>query len=87
MWINDRTIKAVERSTAATKRTTNAAAEQGLITDEVNTAVTGLGVEKPVKQTAPDGTTTENTDANIEGRLGAVYALERISQDSDRDHM
>ena len=79
VWINDRTIKAAERTTNA--------AEQGLITDRINTAVTGLGVEKTVKQTAPDGTTTENTDANIEVRLGAVYALERISQDSDRDHM
>ena len=39
VWINDRTIKA---------------AEQGLITDRINTAVTGLGVEKTVKQTAPD---------------------------------
>ena len=47
VWINDRTINA---------------AEQGLITDRINTAVTGLGVEKTVKQTAPDGTTTENTD-------------------------
>ena len=72
VWINDRTIKA---------------AEQGLITDRINTAVTGLGVEKPVKQTAPDGKITENTDANLEVRLGAVYALERISQDSDRDHI
>jgi len=86
VWINDRTIKAAERSTAAAERTTNAA-EQGLITDRINSAVTGLGVEKTVKQTAPDGTTTENTDANIEVRLGAVYALERLSQDSDRDHM
>ena len=86
VWINDRTIKAAERSTAATERTTNAA-EQGLITDRINTAVTGLGVEKTVKQTASGGKITENTDANIEVRLGAVYALERISQDSDRDHM
>ena len=86
VWINDRTIKAAERSTAAAERTTNAA-EQGLITDRINNAVTGLGVEKTVKQTAPDGKITENTDANIEVRLGAVYALERISQDSDRDHM
>ena len=82
VWINDRTIKAAERSTAAAERTTNAA-EQGLITDRINNAVTGLGVEKTVKQTAPDGKITENTDANIEVRLGAVYALERISQDSD----
>ena len=72
VWINNRTINA---------------AEQGLITDRINTAVTGLGVEKTVKQTGPDGTTTENTDANIEVRLGAVYAPERLSQDSDRDHM
>ena len=79
VWINDRTIKAAERTTNA--------AEQGLITDRINTAVTGLGVEKTVKQTASDGNVTENTDANIEVRLGAVYALERISQDSDRDHM
>ena len=86
VWINDRTIKAAERSTAAAERTTNAA-EQGLITDRINTAVTGLGVEKTVKQTASDGNVTENTDANIEVRLGAVYALERISQDSDRDHI
>ena len=86
VWINDRTIKAAERSTAAAERTTNAA-EQGLITDRINTAVTGLGVEKTVKQTAPDGKITENTDANIEVRLGAIYSLERISQDSDRDHM
>ena len=86
VWINDRTIKAAERSTAAAERTTNAA-EQGLITDRINTAVTGLGVEKTVKQIAPNGNVTENTDANIEVRLGAVYALERLSQDSDRDHM
>jgi hypothetical protein len=79
VWINDRTIKAAERTTNA--------AEQGLITDPINTAVTGLGVEKTVKPTAPNGKITENTDANIEVRLGAVYALERISQDSDRDHM
>ena len=65
-----RTIKAAERTTNA--------AEQGLITDRINTAVTGLGVEKTVKQTAPDGKITENTDANLEVRLGAVYALERL---------
>ena len=79
VWINDRTIKAAERTTNA--------AEQGLITDRINSAVTGLGVEKTVKQIAPNGNVTENTDANIEVRLGAVYALERLSQDSDRDHM
>jgi uncharacterized protein YjbI with pentapeptide repeats len=29
----------------------------------------------------------ESTEPNIEVRLGAIYALERISQDSDRDHI
>ncbi|MDB3929904.1 hypothetical protein N9413_12055 [Paracoccaceae bacterium] len=72
VWINDRTINT---------------AEQGLITDRINSAVTGLGVEKTVKQIAPNGNVIENTDANLEVRLGAVYALERLSQDGDRDHM
>jgi hypothetical protein len=45
--------------------------------------------------TPPDGCTAlpgawetfEFTEPNIEVRLGAIYALERISQDSDRDHV
>ena len=86
VWINCRTIKATERSAAVAERTTNPA-EQGLFTDRINTAVTELGVEKTVKQTALGGKVTENNDDNIEVRFGAVYALEGISQDSDRDHM
>ena len=49
-------------------------AEQGLITDRLNKATEGLGKkdgESPV----------------IEVRLGALYALERIAQDSIRDHV
>ncbi|BAQ70102.1 Pentapeptide repeat protein [Rhodovulum sulfidophilum] len=66
-------------------------AEQGLITDRLNKAIEGLGAEKTVKRrlTHPDGTTEieETTEPNIEVRIGAIYALERISQDSDRDHV
>lgn len=66
-------------------------AEQGLITDRLNKAVEGLGAEKTVKRriTHPDGTTEieETTEPNIEVRIGAIYALERISRDSDSDHV
>ena len=30
---------------------------------------------------------SEETQANLEVRIGAIYALERIAQDSDRDHV
>ena len=64
----------------ATERQTKAT-EEGLITDRINKAVEGLGTEKTVKA---DG--EERTEPNIEVRIGALYALERISQDSERDH-
>ena len=50
-------------------------AEQGLITDRLNKAVEGLGKNK------------ENSKPVIEVRLGSLYALERIAQDSIRDHI
>ncbi len=50
-------------------------AEQGLITDRISKAVDGLSKinqkDKPV----------------IEARFGALYALERIAKDSERDHV
>ena len=49
--------------------------EQGLITDRINKAVEGLG-----KSNLKD-------EPVIEVRLGALYALERIAQDSIRDHV
>ncbi len=52
----------------------NDVAEQGLITDRINKAVEGLG------KSDKDG-------AVFEVRLGALYALERIAQDSLRDHI
>ena len=50
-------------------------AEQGLITDRINKAVEGLG-----KSNLKDHPV-------VEVRLGALYALERIAQDSIRDHV
>ena len=80
VWVNDRTIKATE---------------QGLITDRITAAVTGLGAEKTVKKKpvetaakdAPAIEYTDHTEPNLEVRLGAGYVLERIAQDSDRDHI
>lgn len=57
-------------------------AEQGQITDRLNKAVEGLGAEKTVND--EDG---ESTKPNLEVRIGAIYALERIAQDSLRDHI
>lgn len=47
----------------------------------------------PIPATRPDGTplgewqSFEETAPNLEVRLGATYALERIAQDSERDHI
>ena len=68
------------------ERSTNAA-EQGLITDRITKAVAGLGADKTVKVTGSDGTSTEGTEPNLVVRIGSIYALERIAQDSDRDHI
>ncbi len=81
-----------------TERQTKAA-EEGLITDRITKAVDGLGSEKTVIAPAldPEGNpgrdkngnmaTNERTVPNLEVRIGAIYALERISQDSPRDHV
>ena len=58
------------------------AAEQGLITERITKAIEQLGAEKTVYK---DG--QANTEPNLEVRLGALYALERIAQDSERDHI
>ena len=62
-------------------------------------AVEQLGTDKIIKRPAKDSEgkpifdengralMNEVTKPNIEVRLGAIYALERISQDSERDHI
>lgn len=56
--------------------------EQGHMTDRITKAVEQLGAEKTVKE---DG--IEKTVPNLEVRLGAIYLLKRIAQDSLRDHI
>ena len=53
--------------------------EEGLITDRINAAVLGLGAEKSVKVTE-EGQVFERTEPNIEVRIGAILALERIAK-------
>lgn len=55
--------------------------EQGHITDRINKAVEGLGSFRSAN--AKD----KESDPNIEVRIGSLFALERISQDSARDHI
>ena len=57
-------------------------AEQGLITDRLNKAVEQLGAEKTVGLRG-----SETTAPNLTVRIGAIYTLERLSQDSARDHI
>ena len=60
-------------------RSQTLAEEEGLITDRINAAVLGLGAEKTVKVTE-EGQVIERTEPNIEVRIGAILALERIAK-------
>ena len=71
-------------------------AEQGHLTDRISKAIEQLGAEKTVKIPGKDAgdkdITVESTAPNIEVRIGGIYALERIAQDSmqndrGRDHL
>lgn len=73
--------------TYATERQTRAQ-EEGLTTDRIRHAVEGLGAEKQVYHADNCGTNpTARTVPNLEVRIGAIYALERISEDSARDRI
>lgn len=73
--------------------------EQGHVTDRLTKAIEQLGAEKTVKRIEKNAEGAESRDAegrlrvvettvpNLEVRLGAIYALERIAQDSERDHI
>lgn len=56
--------------------------EQGHMTDRITKAVEQLGAEKTIWEAGE-----QKTAPNLEVRLGAIYALERIAQDSMRDHI
>ncbi len=63
---------------------TTTATEEGLITDRINAAVASLGAEKTVKDFE---TEKEYTRPNIEVRVGAILALERIARMNDSVHV
>ena len=54
---------------------TTTAEEEGLITDRINAAVASLGAEKTIKEDDK-----EQTVPNIEVRIGAILALERMAK-------
>jgi uncharacterized protein YjbI with pentapeptide repeats len=61
------------------------AAEQGLVTDRINAAVASLGAQKTVKRPEAEG--GERTEDNIEVRVGAILALERIARQNLAFHI
>ena len=65
------------------ERTTRAT-EEGLITDRINAAVASLGADKTVKGFESE---KEYTCPNIEVRVGAILALERIAKRSPDVHI
>lgn len=50
-------------------------------------AVEQLGTTREIRSRDAEGNDVYTYEPNIEVRLGAIYALERISQDSERDHI
>ncbi len=50
-------------------------------------AVEQLGTTREIRSKDDEGNDIYTYKPNIEVRLGAIYALERISQDSERDHI
>lgn len=63
---------------------TTTATEEGLVTDRINAAVASLGAEKTKKDFE---TGKEYTVPNIEVRVGAILALERIAQNNADFHI
>ena len=74
-------------------------AQQDLITDRINKAVENLGATRAIRkhelvstngtELSPEGTyeIEEITQPNLEVRIGGILALERVAQDSPRDHI
>ena len=61
---------------------TTTAEEEGLITDRINAAVASLGAEKTIKEDDK-----ERTVPNIEVRIGAILALERMAKKNADVHI
>jgi uncharacterized protein YjbI with pentapeptide repeats len=66
------------------------AIEQGLITDRINSAVQGLGTERIVKVRRKSGKnyiSVEQSEPNMEVRIGSIYALARIARENLSFHV
>jgi uncharacterized protein YjbI with pentapeptide repeats len=70
------------------KQTTLNFQKEGHITDRISKAVEQLGAEKTIKVRGKDANdndiTIEESKPNIEVRIGGLFSLERIAQDSTR---
>lgn len=71
---------------AETARRQADTAEQGHITERFTKAIEQLGATRETEAPTASGPMRRETRPALEIRLGAIYALERIAQDSLRDH-
>lgn len=87
-----RVVTAHMQATAAHRQAD--VAQEGFYTSLFTKAVEQLGATREVKtyQEINDGTGSKRreavntTEPNLEVRLGAIYALDRVARDSERDH-
>ncbi len=56
----------------------NKISEQGRIAEQISRAIDQIGAYKTAS--------SQKSEPNIEARVGGIYSLERIAQDSDRDY-
>ena len=81
VWTNERQTRTIE---------------QGHVTDRLTRAIEQLGAEKTARRILKDAdgnevrkdnvpVVIETSEPNLEVRLGAIYALERIAKDSKAD--
>jgi hypothetical protein len=89
--ITDRFTKAVEQLGA--EKTVRRVETKPLYKKDANGEWLRDTEDNPMPATRPDGKplieyeSIEETEPDLEARLGAIYALERIAQDSERDHI
>ncbi|MEO0681907.1 MAG: hypothetical protein AAF192_15995, partial [Pseudomonadota bacterium] len=89
-WIAQRQAEAAAEQVLAAQEQVKIATNNNR-TARLTEAVNQLGADKTVKVVVdgPDGAkiTEERTEPNLEVRLGGLYALERLSKDSEEDHI
>lgn len=81
----DKQTRTAEKQTAIAQEKTNID-EQTHFTTLYIKSIELLGATRLVKKKDDDGKVYDDTEAAMELRLGAIYALERIARDSWKDH-